>query len=406
MKILQINMVYGRGSTGIMAKLLSEQVISAGHEAYIAYDGYDIKTFENGYRIGNKWVYRIHANLFAKYLDLEGRGSFFSTLGLCRWMDKIKPDIIHLHNIHGSYVNLSLLFKYINRNHVPVVMTLHDCWTMTGHCYHFESIGCDRWKSGCYDCPLHSIYPVSVGKDRSKKNYLWKKDLFNSVERMHIVSVSHFIDSVIAQSYLSNCNHSVIHNGIDVSVFTPIKTDLRKRLNIEEGKIIVLGVSSGWSKEKGLKEMIFLSQYNRLQVIMIGVQRSLLTSLPNEIIALQRTESQKELAEYYSMADVFVNPTYNDSFPTVNLEALACGTPVVTYRTGGSPEAIDESTGSIVGRGDHAGLLNAVIEMASRDKRLVAMKCRKRAEMCFNQRVCYLPYMNIYEQLCAEDKVK
>ena len=406
MKILQINMVYGRGSTGIIAKLISEQLTTAGHKAYIAYDGYDSRMFENGYRIGNKWTYRIHANLFAKLLDLEGRGSYISTLRLCRWMDIIRPDIIHLHNIHGSYVNLSLLIKYINRNHIPVVMTLHDCWTMTGHCFHFESIGCNRWMSGCYDCPLHGIYPLSVGPDRSKQNYSWKKGLFNSVEKMHIVSVSHFIDNVVKQSYLSSCNHSVIHNGVDISLFKPINTDLRKRLNIKEGKKIILGVSSGWSEDKGLNEMIYLSHDNRLQVIMIGVQSSLLHTLPSEIIALQRTENQKELAEYYSIADVFVNPTYNDSFPTVNLEALACGTPIATYRTGGSPEAVDEKTGIIVNCGDQEGLHKAAVELANRDKGMVEQLCRKRAEIFFDQRVCYMPYMNIYEQLYAENKVK
>lgn len=399
MRVLQINIVYNHGSTGVIAKLIANMLIENGDEAYFAFDGSSPERFDNGYPIGNRWIYRLHAHLFTKYLDREGFGSYWATKRFCHWIDKIKPDIIHIHNMHGSYINIRLLFDFINSRHLPVVMTLHDCWTMTGHCYHFDSVGCERWKTGCHDCPLHGTYPVSKGFDHSKSNYLKKKKLFTSVERMVVVSVSHFIDDIVNQSFLCNYQHLVMHNGIDLTVFKPTEAALREKLKITDGKIIILGVSSGWNNDKGLEEMIWLSRDEKFQVILIGVQDGLLNRLPSEIIAIKRTEDQRQLAEYYTMADVFVNPTYNDSFPTVNIESLACGTPVATYRTGGSPEAIDQYTGAVVERGNKEGLKESILLLAARGKKVNESLCCKRANDFFNQSICYNSYLDIYEQL-------
>ncbi len=406
MRIVQINITYGHGSTGVIAQLIANMLEANGDEAYVAYDGYNNYHARYDYPIGNKWAYRIHAKLFTKLMDKEGFGSYLSTKGLCRWLDDVKPDILHLHNIHGSYINIAVLFKYIYQHHIPVVMTLHDCWTMTGHCYHFDAIGCERWKTGCHDCPLHRVYPISIGPDRSKSNYRTKKKLFTSVERMHIVSVSKFIDNAVSLSYLKKYPHTVIYNGIDLNVFKPGKGNIRKKLEIPPGKKILLGVSSCWSKEKGLNEMILLSRDERFQVILIGVQNDLIKQLPKDIIAIKRTENQKQLAEYYSMADVFVNPTYNDSFPTVNIESLACGTPVVTYQTGGSPEAIDERTGIVVERGNVNALLEAILEIIGRDRSELRQICRERSIKLFDQSKSYLPYLDIYNQLYAKYNIK
>ena len=399
MRVVQINITYGHGSTGIIARLIADMLKANGDESYVAYDGYNNYHVGNDYPIGNKWFYRIHEKVFTKLLDSQGFGSYLPTKGLCRWLDKIKPDIIHLHNLHGSYINLPLLFKYINKHHIPVVMTLHDCWTMTGHCYHFDFFGCERWKIECYECPLHSKYPVSVGPDFSRRNFRKKKALFTSVERMHVVSVSNFIDRIVNDSYLNKYPHTVLHNGIDISVFKPSASNLKRELGISEDKIVLLGVSSGWSKGKGLEEMIWISKDPIFQVILIGVQDEMVEKLPKNLIALRRTESQKQLATYYTMADVFVNPTYNDSFPTVNLEALACGTPVVTYRTGGSPETIDNRTGVVVERGDRESLRGAILSLISRDREGLKCDCRKRAEEHYDQTKCYKGYLNIYKQV-------
>lgn len=399
MRVVQINITYGRGSTGIIARLIADMLKANGDEPYVAYDGYNNYHVDNDYPIGNKWFYRIHEKLFTKLFDRQGFGSYLPTKGLCLWLDKVKPDIIHLHNLHGSYINLPLLFKYINKHNIPVVMTLHDCWTMTGHCYHFDFVGCERWKTECYECPLHSKYPVSIGPDCSKRNYRKKRALFTSVERMHVVSVSYFIDRIVKDSYLNKYPHTVLYNGIDISVFKPSENNLRSELDISEDKIILLGVSSGWSDKKGLSEMLWLSEDPKFQVILIGAQDELVERLPKKLIALRRTESQKQLAEYYTMADVFVNPTYNDSFPTVNLEALACGTPVVTYCTGGSPEAIDNRTGVVVERGDRESLRTAVLSLITRDREGLKYDCRKRAEEYFDQNKCYKGYLDIYKQV-------
>ncbi len=399
MRVVQINIAYNRGSTGIIVRHIENMLKTRGDDPFVVYNGYHNYNLGNDYPIGNKWVYRIHAHCFTKWFDQEGFGSYMATKGLCHWLDKVKPDVLHLHNIHGSYINIAVLFQYIKRHNIPVVMTLHDCWTMTGHCYHFDAIGCVRWKTQCYDCPLHRKYPVSIGPDNSKCNYLKKEALFTSIERMHIVSVSHFIDNAVAHSYLSKFPHSVIHNGVDLRVFKPSETDLRKELRIPEDKIILLGVSSGWSDAKGLAEMIWLSQDQRFKVILIGVQDRLTTILPSGILAIRRTDNQAQLAEYYSMADVFVNPSYNDSFPTVNIESLACGTPVVTYKTGGSPEAVDENTGVVVDRGDKIALKEAIISMSSRDKYEISKHCLQRARFFFDQNKCYEAYLDKYQRL-------
>lgn len=402
MKVVQINITYNHGSTGIIVRLIENMLRRSGDEAFVVYNGYHNYHLSNDYPIGNKWVYRVHAHCFTKWLDREGFGSFMSTKGLCRWLDKVHPDIIHLHNIHGSYVNLPVLFNHINRRGIPVVMTLHDCWTMTGHCYHFDAVGCIRWQTGCYDCPLHRKYPISIGPDNSRGNYKNKKAIFTSINRMHIVSVSHFIDNTVSRSYLNMYPHTVIHNGVDLNVFKPIDSDLRNKLGISHNKIVLLGVSSKWNDAKGLAEMIWLSEDSRFQVILIGVQEGLIDCLPKEIIAMKRTESQTQLAEFYSMADIFVNPTYNDSFPTVNLESLACGTPIITYRTGGSPEAIDDKTGIVVERGDRDALKDAIVAMSSWDFKECKQYCLNRASECFDQNNCYTTYLGIYKCISQE----
>ena len=399
MRVVQINITYGHGSTGIIARLIADMLTANGDESFVAYDGYNNYQVGNDYPIGNKWFYRLHSHLFTKLLDKEGFGSYIPTKGLCCWLDRIQPDVIHLHNIHGSYINLPVLFDYINDHHIPVVMTLHDCWTMTGHCYHFDAVGCDKWKTGCFECPLHCKYPVSVGPDNSRCNYKRKKRIFTSLNNAHVVSVSHFIDDVVSQSYLNCFPHSVIYNGINIDVFKPKETDLRSELGIAKDRIILLGVSSGWSDDKGLAEMIWLSKDQRFQVILIGVQSNLRGMLPSNIFAIGRTESQDQLAEYYSIADCFVNPTYNDSFPTVNIEALGCGTPIATYRTGGSPEAIDENTGAVVEREDKEALKDAVLKLVSSNRDIIRTYCRNRAELLFDQNNCYRDYLGIYNEI-------
>jgi glycosyltransferase involved in cell wall biosynthesis len=312
----------------------------------------------------------------------------------------MKPDIIQLHCVHGYYINYEILFEFLHEMDVPVVWTFHDCWAFTGHCAHFDFAGCDKWKTGCYACELLKEYPRSVFIDNSKDNWLRKRKSFTSVDKLHIVAVSKWLSDIVGHSFMQKYPIEVIHNGIDLSVFKRVDNNIREQYGISSDETLVLGVATAWGKDKGLNDFVRLSQEPAIKVVLVGVSEEVRKLLPENIIAVNRTESQQKLAEFYSAADMLVNPTYNDSFPTVNLEALACGTPVVTYRTGGSPEAIDAETGAVVEKGDYAGLLSHIRKFAQTSyKSSYSKVCRERAEKCFDMNKQFDEYRKLYERL-------
>ena len=398
MRVLQINLVCGHGSTGKIAVSIANLLKAGGDEAYIAY-GSGTTDYPESYRITSDNEYRINVHLFSNLLGLDGRGTCFGTRKLIRWIESIKPDIIHLHNIHSLCLNYPLLFQYINKNDIPVVWTLHDCWAITGGCAHFSAVGCEKWKTQCEHCTHYGTYHRKSLIHTEKSTYTLKKELFTSVKNLTIVPVSHWLEGQVKQSFLKDKPIRVIQNGIDLEVFKPVQefssTQIQKIK--EQNKPILLGVSSSWNNEKGLQEMIRLSRNTNYQVVLVGVQDGL--SLPSEITAVKRTNSQFELAEFYSAADVFVNPTWNDSFPTVNIEALACGTPVVTYDTDGSPEIIDHNTGRVAKKGSFDELSSYITEVLDLGKELFSPKCVIRAHALFNQDNRYKDYIELYHRI-------
>ncbi len=398
MKILQINSVANWGSTGHIAEQIGIAVINKGWESCISYGRYCNDSQSQLIKIG-KCIDFISHILKSALLDAHGLGSHIATKRLITQIKNISPDIIHLHNIHGYYINYKLLFEYFASINIPIVWTLHDCWSMTGHCAHFDAIGCNLWKKGCYDCPLKNDYPKSILLDRSKRNYTLKKSLFTSVKNMTIIPVSNWLGNIVKESYLKEYPCRVINNGIDLLLFAPQQTCMRAHLGIDSKKMVLLGVATSWKNEKGLQELIRLSANPEYQVVMVGVSNKIRKYLPPEIISIERTNNQKELAEYYSMADVLVNATYNDSFPTVNIEALACGTPVVTYRTGGSPEALTSDTGIVVDKGDYNALVEAIEEIKTKGKSYYTMACRQRAVTFYNKNDAFERYIQLYNDL-------
>lgn len=284
-----------------------------------------------------------------------------ATKKLLSQLDRFNPDILHLHNLHGDYVNLPLLFNYIKTNRIKVVWTLHDCWAFTGHCPHFTMIKCDKWKSGCYKCPQYNSYPKSLF-DNSKKMYSLKKRLFTGIENLTIVTPSEWLAGLVRQSFLKDYPVKVINNGINLTVFKPTESNFREKYNIDD-KFIVLGVAFGWGKRKGLDVFIDLSKRldnEKYQIVLVGTDDTIDKQLPKNIISIHRTQNQTELAEIYTAADLFVNPTREEVLGMVNIEANACGTPVLTFRTGGSPECINEQSGSVVDCDDIAALESEV----------------------------------------------
>ena len=404
-KIVQINTALNCGSHGRIVEQISHVAAEHGFETTIVHGArYVNKSQFADIQTTTKKQERING-VRSLLFDAHGLGLRCATKSLIAKLEEIKPDIVHLHNIHGYYLNYQILFDYLNNSGVPVVWTLHDCWSMTGHCAQFENYNCDKWKTQCHDCQyLMDWYPKAL-IDRSKRNFELKKKCFTSVENMTIVPVSHWLEDVVKQSFLVKYPIKVIHNGVDISLFKPTTFSTSFRPSAASGEIssnpkfTILGVASQWDNDKGVQEFIKLSENLDYQVIMVGVKDDLKQKLPKSIIAVSRTNNQEKLAEYYSLADVFVNPTYKDTFPTTNLEALACGTPVVTYKTGGSPESITPETGIVVEKGDFEQLCAAVETIRKNGKHCYSDSCRERAEKFYNKDDRFKDYIDLYENI-------
>ena len=390
--LLQINVTANWGSTGKIAEQIGQCAIAHGWESYIAYGRWYNPSQSHLIKIGNKLnMYQHYAE--QRILDNEGLCSRRATKEFIKRINEIKPDVIQLHNIHDHYLNYRLLFEYLNKTDIKVVWTFHDCWAFTGHCFHFITKGCERWKSGCFDCPLQHEYPKTLF-DCSRKNYTMKKNLFGANNNLTIIACSEWIANFVRQSFLKDKPIRVINNGVDLNVFKKSES-----LDTNKKTFHVLAVSNVWNKDKGFDDILKLRGIlsNEYEITIVGVAKQQLNSLPQGIVGIERTQNVHELVALYSKADVFINPTYADNFPTVNLEALACGTPVITYRTGGSPEAIDEKTGIVVEQGDVNGLAEAIHEM--KENPLSSADCRKRAEDYFEKDKCFEKYIELYNSL-------
>ncbi len=397
-KLLQINTTANWGSTGKIAEQIGVCAMAQGWESYLAYGYYINPSKSQIIKVGSKWGIRWHRKL-ARYWKGDGRGSILATRKLIKQIDAIKPDIIHLHNIHGIYLNYPILFDYLNSIDTPVVWTLHDCWAITGRCAHFEPAGCSRWKTGCGSCPAPLSYPKSKFFDWSAHNYNLKKRLFTTKRNIHLIPVSNWLKNYVGESFLKDCNSTTIHNGVDIDLFSPT---VDETLPVNKGKHLIIGVASQWSASKGFDDFIKLrklldpAQYD---ITLIGLNDELIRALPEGITGIKRTQSVKELASYYTAASVFVNPTYSDNYPTTNLEAMACGTPVITYMTGGSPEAITEETGVVIKQGDITALAAGIEDMCNKGKAYYAEACRRRAEEHFDKERCFNAYIQLYNEL-------
>ena len=393
MKVLQINSVCGRGSTGRIASDLADILSTQGHTCRIAYgrDTPPESCREIAVRIGNDWDVRFHGAA-TRLFDVHGFGSKQATTRFLDWVQEYNPDLIHLHNIHGYYLNMELLFSYLKKAGRPVIWTLHDCWSYTGHCAYYTAAGCGRWETAdCSGgCPQLKQYPKCVGKGNPTGNFQRKRAAFLGVPDLTRVTPSRWLANEVKRSFLGGYPVKVIPNGIDLEQFKPTLGDFRRRYRLE-GKRVLLGVSNVWEPRKGLPD--FLELAKRLEpkdrIVLVGLTPRQFNGLPANVLGLERTSIVQELAEIYTMADVFVNLTHEDNFPTVNLEALACGTPVVTHQVGGAAEMIDSSCGIAVKPGVQ-DILNVLDKV-----RFPADACRKRAEF-FEKQKRFQEYLNLY----------
>ena len=405
-KLLQINPVIRvNTSTGRIMQEIGELAMQNGWECHIAYSkGRDgIRECRSDIiPVGNKWSTAWHG-IVTRLFDRHGLASSHATRQFVRKIEKISPDVVHIHNIHGYFLNYQILFDYLSKAGIPVVWTVHDCWLYTGHCYYYSFAGCDRWQTGCHHCPQKKEFPTSLFCDRSRRNFEDKKAAFTSMplDRMTIVPVSEWIRNEMRRSFLNAYPFRVIHNGINTDIFN-IYDDRQVRTAFGLGdRHILLGVASIWSREKGLDDFIRMAgMLNEDEVVvLVGIKPEDRKRLPDNVVGIARTENIRQLAELYAAADVFVNPTWQDNYPTVNMEAIACGTPVVTYRTGGSVEVITPSTGMIVEQGNLNELLKSIREIESKGKASYQEACRKYALLNFKKEDRYMEYLRLYEEL-------
>lgn len=388
MKIVQINATCGVGSTGNICIEISKLLTAAGTENYIFYSLAD-SDYSLGIRFSNNThVQALKSRVFGKF----GFCAVNVTRKIIKKLDEIKPDIVHLHNIHSHNVNLELLFEYLKSKKIKTFWTFHDCWAFTGYCVHFDMIGCDKWKTGCYDCVQRGEY--SWFFDNSKKLYEKKKELFTGLD-LTIITPSEWLSALVKESFLKDYEVKVINNGIDLDVFKPTSSDFKAKHSIQD-KHIVLGVAYSWSLKKGIDCFIELSKRlpENYQIVLVGTDERTDKHLTNNILSIHATTSQQELAEIYTAADVFVNTTREDTFPTVNMEALACGTPVVTFNTGGSTEAIDDSCGVIVPKNDIDALEKEILRLCEA-KPISKKPCLNKSKS-FDKTNCFEKYLEIY----------
>ncbi len=394
-KLLQINVTANWGSTGKIAESIGIAAMNAGWESYIAYGRWCNPSKSHLIKIGGRFDMYFH---FAeqRFFDNEGLCSRSATSRLIKKIEEIKPDVVQLHNIHDHYLNCRILFDYLNQTDIKVVWTFHDCWAFTGHCFHFVTKNCMKWQTGCHDCPLRNEYPKTV-LDRSKEHYELKKQLFGGNKKLTIVPCSDWMAEFVKQSFLKDKRIEVIKNGVDLKVFKHVSNDHTH----ENQHFRILAVSSVWNEDKGLSDIYKLKKLlpDNYRFTIVGLTKKQVEALPTGIVGIERTQDVQELVRLYSDANVLINPTYADTFPTVNLEALACGTPVVTYRTGGSPESIDDNTGIVVEQGDVEAMAKAIMTIYKGDRNQFRIDCRKRAETFFDKDKCFEKYIELYKDL-------
>ncbi|MEG1775033.1 MAG: glycosyltransferase [Clostridia bacterium] len=399
MRVFELNTFCGIKSTGRITTEIAKLVEADGGQCKIGYGaGHVPMELEHfACRIGSPWERKLHGAM-RKLLDGEGYGSQLGTKKLIEQMRAFQPELVHLHNLHGCYLNLQMLFSYLQKAKLPVVWTLHDCWPFTGHCAYFDYARCEKWQTGCFACPQQRGYPTCIGLDGSRRNYAHKKALFTALEQMVFVAPCEWMRGPLAHSFFAKYPVRVIPNGVDRAVFKPVQSDLRERY-APRGQRIALAVASEWDERKGLRYLIEASKrMKNCLFVVIGLSAEQAGALPGGMLGIAHTQSANELAAWYTAADCLVNPTMEDNMPMVNLEALACGTPVAVFRTGGCPEAVDNACGAVVEQGSVDELCGA-IERLSAQKASLREGCLLRAER-FDSRLTFQAYVDLYKELC------
>ena len=407
--LLQINVSANSGSIGIIAEEIGSLVMKEeGWDSYIAYGRRSTNSNNKLIRIGKKPDFIRHA-IETRLFDNHGFASKYATLKFLKIIDAIKPDIIHLHNLHGYYINIDILFKYLSQKAIPVVWTLHDCWAFTGHCSHFDSINCTKWETACYKCEKKHKYPQSLLLDSSNKNFFRKKHLFHLVDNLILVSVSNWLAGQIRKSFLNDNQLVVIHNGVNTNTFMPATNiAINKEKKGFKNKFVIIGVANVWNESKVLYDFFKLSKIidNDCIIILVGVNKKQMKKLPGNIIGVGRTENKMELANLYSVADICMNLSIQESFGLTSIESMACGTPVLVYNKTALPEIVNNDVGWIIQAKDFNTILN-VIKMVKNENPQNTynrrLKCRDYVVGNFDKNLKYKEYIKLYQKLLRDN---
>jgi glycosyltransferase involved in cell wall biosynthesis len=401
LKLLQICNEGNTGSVGTIAESLGTFVIEKGWESYIAFARFERGSNSKLIRIGSELDVITHG-IESRIFDNDGFCSRNATKRLINKIEDIKPDLIHLHHLHGYFINVEILFNFLLHSNIPVVWTFHDCWSFTGHCTYFDYVDCDKWKSHCNSCPQKHEYPKSIFLDNSKNNFSKKRKLFTSISRMTVVSVSNWLDKLVEQSFFKDSNHLCIYNGIDLELFKPINNSdvIKNKYNINK-KFVILGVATTWDRRKGLNDFIELSKYikNEEIIVLVGLSKEQRRILPSNVLGLPRTENRIELAHLFAASDVFLNLSTEETFGLTTAEALASGTPAIVYNKTASPELVNSKTGFVVEKNDYLSIIEAIDEIKKNKKEFYKSNCRLRAFKLFNSKDIYNSYFELYNNM-------
>jgi glycosyltransferase involved in cell wall biosynthesis len=401
LKLLQICNEGNTGSVGTIAESIGDFAIHKGWESYIAYGRFKRPSNSKLIRIGSD-LDVIYHGIESRLLDNHGFSSRNATKNFIKKIERIKPDIIHLHHLHGYFINVELLFEYLITANIPVVWTFHDCWSFTGHCTYFDFIGCDKWKSQCFACPQLHEYPKSIFIDNSKNNFAIKKQLFTSIPKLAIVSVSKWLDNLVGESFFKNNNHLFIYNGINLELFKPRENTEKVKIKYNLcNKFIILGVATTWDRRKGMSDFIELAKHlNENEIIvLVGLNTVQLNNLPSNIIGIPRTDNRVELANLFAASDVYLNLSTEETFGLTTAEALASGTPVIVYNKTASPELVNVETGYIVEKSDYNAIVKAIFEIKKNKKNYYVENCRLRASKLFDSQDVFNKYIDLYNNM-------
>lgn len=402
MILFQINAIANSGSTGRIAENIAEYAHKQGWECYTAYGRWCNPSATHLIKIGSRWSVYFHY-LLSRVWGLHGLASWNATRLLLKKIEKINPDIIHLHNVHGYYLNYPMLFQFLSSHNYPVVWTLHDCWAFTGHCPHYTASQCFKWVTGCSDCPNLNQYPVSMF-DNSRANYQRKSFYFNNVRSLTLVPVSNWLSKELKRSFLKSNRLVTIPNGVNVSLYRPIDSNVREKYGVGSD-FMVLAVATWWTKAKGFEEFIQLANIVKddVKILMVGVSKKQMKLLPSNIIGVQRTENVNELVQLYSAADIYVNFSIEESFGLTTAESLSCGTPVLVYDSTACPDIVVPEVGCVVTPHNLDEANRAINNVKSVGKSFYSEKCRQYALSHLDDTVCYKRYFSLYKEILSNE---